>query len=125
MRAEIVERGRRHYRGPFDDQTALNEVMLTRYFEKVVVLSSQFNWRAFYRKNYRTWQNGWRPYPRVDNLDGIYLYHNQRCLNEVLEGLKASSPKANADLPALPEDQQPLSSWTMFSRRLLHRLRHT
>jgi hypothetical protein len=126
MRAEIVERGRRHYRGPFDDQTALNEVMLTRYFEKVVILGSQFNWRAFYKKNYRrTWRNGWKGWPRVDSLDGVCLYHNQFCLEAVLEAIRAAPPSARAELPDLPEDRQPLSGWTMFSRRLLHRLRHT
>src|SRR5262249_33528300 len=34
IRSEIVERGQKYYRGPFDDQTALNEVMLTRYFDQ-------------------------------------------------------------------------------------------
>jgi hypothetical protein len=125
MRAEIAERGRRHYRGPFDDQTALNEVMLTRYFDKMVILSSQFNWRAFYKRGYRTWQNGWRAYPRVDSLDGVYLYHNQRCLGEVLQAIRTVSPAVRAELPALPQDNHPLSGWTLFSRRLLHRLRHT
>ena len=125
MRAEIAERGRRHYRGPFDDQTALNEVMLTRYFDKMVILGSQFNWRAFYKRGYRTWQNGFRPYPRVDSLDGVYLYHNQRCLTEVLEAMRTFPPLTRADLPKLPEDSHPLSSWELFSRRVLHRLRHT
>jgi hypothetical protein len=125
MRSEIAERGRRHYRGPFDDQTALNEVMLTRYFEKMVILGSQFNWRAFYKKGYRTWQNGFRAYPRVDSLDGVYLYHNQRCLEEVLQAMRAAPPTARAELPVLPQDNHPLSGWALFSRRLLHRLRHT
>jgi hypothetical protein len=125
MRAEIVERGRRHYRGPFDDQTALNEVMLTRYFDKVTILGSQFNWRAFYKQTYRGWKTGWRALPRVDSLDGVYLYHNQFCLEAVLEKLKTGPPPPRAELPDLPQDQQPLSGWTMFSRRLLHRLRHT
>lgn len=125
MRAEIAERGRRHYRGPFDDQTALNEVTLTRYFDKLVILSSQFNWRAFYKRSYRTWQTGFRAYARVDSLDGVYLYHNQRCLAEVLETVRTAPPLAKAALPGLPEDNHPLSSWALFSRRLLHRVRHT
>jgi hypothetical protein len=126
MRNEIVERGRRHYRGPFDDQTALNEVMLTRYFDKLVILGSQFNWRAFYQKNYRrTWRNGWRGWPRVDSLDGVFLYHNQFCLPQVLDTMRSAPPRRIAELPDLPQDTSPLSSWTMFSRRLLHRLRHT
>jgi hypothetical protein len=126
MRAEIAERGRRHYRGPFDDQTALNEVMLTRYFDKMVILGSQFNWRAFYKKNYRrTWRNGWRGWPRVDSLDGVYLYHNQFCLEAVLQTMRTAPPPARAQLPELPLDPHPLSGWTAFSRRMLHRLRHT
>lgn len=126
MRGEIAERGRRHYRGPFDDQTALNEVMLTRYFDKLVILSSQFNWRAFYKKNYRrTWLNGWRGWPRVDSLDGVYLYHNQFCLDAVLQTMRTVPPLARATLPDLRQDVHPLSRWTAFSRRVLHRLRHT
>jgi hypothetical protein len=126
MRAEIAERGRRHYRGPFDDQTALNEVMLTRYFDQLVILSSQFNWRAFYKKNYRrTWRNGWRGWPRVDSIDGVYLYHNQFCLEAVLETMRNGQPAPRAQLADLPVDTHPLSSRTIIVRRLLHKLRHT
>jgi hypothetical protein len=125
MRNEIVERGRRYYRGPFDDQTALNEVMLTRYFDKLVILGSQFNWRAFYQKSYRTWRTGWWSYPRVDSLDGVYMYHNQRCLREVLAAMNTDKLNLRAELPDLPEDGHPLSGWALFSRRLLHHLRHT
>ncbi len=124
MREEIVARGRRHYRGPFDDQTALNEVMLTSYFERVTILPSQFNWRGFYKRNYRTWRDGYRRWPRVDSLDGVYLYHNQRCLEDVQAAIQAAPPRSKADLPTLPADQRPLSRWTMFCRRLLHRWRH-
>jgi hypothetical protein len=122
IRAEIVERGRRYYRGPFDDQAALNEVMLTRYFEKVIILGSQFNWRAHYKKNFRTWRNGWRGWPRVDRLDGVYLYHNQHCLTEVLEMMRTDPPSALAELAPLPDDTHPLSSWAMLRRRVRHRL---
>jgi hypothetical protein len=99
--------------------------MLTKYFEDVVILGSQFNWRAFYKRNYRTWQNGWRSWPRVDNLNGVYLYHNQRCSDAVLETVRIAPPERRAELPVLPEDRQPLSGWTLFARRMLHRLRHT
>jgi hypothetical protein len=125
MRGEIVHRGRRHYRGPFDDQTVLNEVSLTRYFDKTVILGSQFNWRADYKRNYRSWRDGWRGWPRVDSLDGVYLYHNNRCLADVLETMRTAPPLAKAELPCLPGDNHPLSRWTMLQRRILHRIRHT
>ena len=125
MRSQIVERGQKHYRGPFDDQTALNEVMLTRHFEQTVILSSQFNWRAFYRKSGRGWHNGWRGWPRVDSLDGVYLYHNQHCLAEVARAVQLRPPATGAFLPDLPSDRQPLSASALFWRRLLHRWLHS
>ena len=125
IRREIVARGRRHYRGPFDDQTVLNEVMLTKYFDQVAILPSQFNWRAFYLKAFRSWRNGWRRWPRVDSLDGVYLYHNNYCLNEVRQTIAAAPPQAKAGLPDLPEDRHPLSRREQFWRRLLHRWRWT
>ena len=124
MREEIVARGRRHYRGPFDDQVTLNEVMLTKYFDQVVILPSQYNWRAFYRKEFRSWRNGWRRRPRVDSLDGVYLFHTNYCLDEAMQTLAADPPKAQAELPELPEDRHPLSRSTLLARRLLHRWRY-
>jgi hypothetical protein len=123
MRAEIVARGRSHYRGPFDDQVSLNEVMLTNYFERLVILPSQFNWRAFYKASYRSWRNGWRGWPRSDSLDGVYLYHNNYCLREVLQTMAEAPPSPRAHLEQLPEDRHPLSWSMMIWRRLLHRWR--
>ena len=125
MRAQIVARGRTHFRGPFDDQTALNEVMLTEHFERVVILPSQFNWRSFYKDSFRSWRNGWRSWPRVDSLDGVYLYHNNYCLSKVLEAMAAAPPRTTAKLENLPADQLPLSRWTLLWRRARHRWRHT
>lgn len=122
MRAEIVARGRSHYRGPFDDQTVLNEVMLTKYFERMVILPSQFNWRAFYQAGYRSWRNAWRSWPRLDSLDGVYLYHNNYCLQQVLQTMKAAPPGQTAGLEMLPEDRHPLSRWEKFWRRAKLRL---
>ena len=125
VRSEIIARGRNYYRGPFDDQTALNEVIITRYFEKLVILPSQFNWRAFYRKSGRGRHNGWRGWPRVDSLDGVYLYHNQHCLDNVTQALQSNSPSPHAVLPSLPTDRYPLSPAKVFWRRLVHRWLHS
>jgi hypothetical protein len=124
MREEIVARGRAHYRGPFDDQTALNEVVNTRYFDQFTVLPSQFNWRAFYRKSYTSWKIGFRIWPRVDHLDGVYIYHNAGCYELVAHDIQAHPPAAKAELPPLPVDKQPLSRSQLFWRRLVHRWLH-
>src|SRR5205814_1751679 len=74
IRQEIVARGLSQYRGPFDDQTALNEVIHTRYYDRLTLLPSQYNWRALYKRSYRGWRNHFRPWPRVDSLDGVVIY---------------------------------------------------
>lgn len=125
IREQIVERGRAQYRGPFDDQTALNEVILTTHFDRLTILPSQYNWRAFYLKTVRHWQRAWRAWPRVDSLDGVYLYHNGRCLEEVLRDLEAAPPRQKAGLSPLEPDAHPLSKQTLMARRLIHRWRHT
>ena len=125
MREEIVARGRAHYRGPFDDQTTLNEVLHTKYFDQIVILPSQFNWRALYRKNFRSWHHNFRSWPRVDCLDGVYIYHNQHCVREVNEAIRRSAPLVRAELPGLPQDREPLSPAMLLWRRILNRLRYS
>jgi hypothetical protein len=125
IRHEVAARGRAHYRGPFDDQTVLNEVVQTSYFDQLAILPSQFNWRALYRKNFRSWHHHFRNWPRVDSLDGVFIYHNQHCVDEVLSALESQQPAARAKLPNLPADTQPLSPSTLFWRRLVHRWLHS
>ncbi len=121
MRTEIINRGRSFYRGPFDDQSVLNEVAHTSAFEDLVILPSQFNWRAFYKKSGRGRHNWWQGWPRVDSLDGVYLYHNAHCLDLVQEALSKQAPAAHAALPPLPQDAHPLSRKTLFWRRIAHK----
>src|SRR5262249_45200893 len=121
IRKQIVSRGRAYYRGPFDDQTALNEVMYTSYFDRLAILPPQFNWRACYRRNLRNWQRLFRKWPRIDSLDGVYIYHNQHCVYNVIEALQVEHPTPRADLPQLPVDTRPLSPSVLLWRRLVHR----
>ena len=113
MRQEIVERGRGHFRTVADDQYVINEVIQTRYFDRLRILPCQFNYRAYLRRRQRGW-------PTVDHLDGVYLYHNAACIEEAK---KLPPVKATADLPALPPDGGPLTSRAQFWRRLRLRLR--
>jgi hypothetical protein len=124
MRRQIVDRGRARYRGPFDDQTALNEVVQSLHFERLTILPTQFNWRACFRRNLR---NNYRLsyWPRADTLDGVYIYHNHACLTEVAEALRTSAPAAHARLEPLLPDTQPLSPTARFWRRLSHWWRFT
>lgn len=125
MRKEIEARGRAHYRGPFDDQTTLNEVVHTCYPGDLTILPSQFNWRAYYQKSYRNWHRQWRTWPRVDCLDGVYIYHNADCIQKVLASIEEFPPKSKAELKPLPQDKRSLSWGALFWRRIAHRLRHT
>jgi hypothetical protein len=125
IRHEIASRGRAHYRGPFDDQTVLNEVVHTSYFRQLTILPSQFNWRALYRKNFRSWHHHFRNWPRVDSLDGVYIYHNQHCVDEVLAAIESKESAPYASLPTLAVDARPLPPLTLFWRRLVHRWLHS
>jgi hypothetical protein len=126
MRREIIARGRARYRGPFDDQMALNEVIQTSYFDQLTVLPSQYNWRAFYRRNStRSWHNLFRAWPRVDSLDGICIYHNHHCCEQVAQDAQINPPAQFAQLPSLPLDKHPLSDRTLFWRRLAQRWFHS
>ena len=122
MRAEIAERGRAHYRGPYDDQTTLNEVVHTRYFDDLIILPSQYNWRAMYQESYRGWRQNFRSWPRVDQLDGIYIYHNQVSVMKVLAALQQQRPAPHANLRPLTPDRGPLNRFERLWRQLRHRL---
>jgi len=112
MRAEIVARGRAHFRN-IDDQRSINEVMQSRYFDQMIILPSQYNFRALLApKRIRRW-------PTVSNLDGVMIYHNSACIEEAKRLLPV---KPKAALPDYPEDAAPLTPgqqrWRRFQERL-------
>ena len=111
MRADIVKRGRTRFRS-VEDQLTLNEVIQTLYYRDVIVLPSQFNFRAHYKLRRRGW-------PTVDNLDGVIIYHNAPC---VLEVKKLIPVKPLATLPELVADTGPLSNSQKFWRKMRLRL---
>ena len=112
IRAEIVARGRSHFRTIADDQFCLNEVIQTKYFDRLRILPCQYNYRAFLKGAYQDKRPGW---PAVDHLDGVVIYHNATCIPEVK---KRGAFKPRADLPALPADGRPLTPREQFRRRL-------
>jgi hypothetical protein len=112
IRTEIVARGRAHFRTVADDQYVINEVIQTRYFERLRILPCQFNYRAYLNRRQRGW-------PTVTHLDGVYLYHNAACMEEA----KRLGPvQPHAVLPALSPDGHPLSKREQFWRKLRLRL---
>lgn len=111
IRSEIVARGRAQFRTVADDQLCINEVIQTRYFNRLRILPSQYN----YRPNLRKKQRGW---PIVDHLDGIVIYHNSFCMAEA----KQLTGKAAATLPSLVADGRPLTVREQFWRKLKNRI---
>jgi hypothetical protein len=96
IRKEILERGRSHFRMIADDQYVLNEVIQTRYYDRLRILPCQYNYRAYLNRR----QSGW---PTVQHLDGVLIYHNGSCLDEAK---KLTGIKPRATLPPLPTDGQ-------------------
>ena len=111
IRAEILARGKSHFRTVADDQYCLNEVIQTKYFDRLRILPCQYNYRAYLKKK----QSGW---PTVEHLDGVLLYHNAACMDEAK---KLPPVKARAELPPLSDDGGPLTSKSQFWRRLQNR----
>ncbi len=113
MREEIVARGRAHFRN-IDDQRSINEVVQTRYYDQLVLLPSQYNYRAFLAPA-GAWQ-----WPTVTHLDGVKIYHNSACIDAAKKLLPV---KPLADLPDLPRDGRPLTPREQSWRRLKERLK--
>jgi hypothetical protein len=113
IRREIVQRGRSHFRTVADDQYCINEVLQTRYYDRLRILPCQYNYRAYLNRRQRGW-------PTVMHLDGVMIYHNGTCLEEAR---KLMPVQARADLPPLPKDERPLTPREQFWRKL--RLRFT
>jgi hypothetical protein len=108
IRREIVARGRSHFRTVADDQHVLNEVIQTRYYDRLRLLPCQYNYRAYLNRKQRGW-------PTVTHLDGVLIYHNATCMDEAK---KIEPVRARAELPALPDDGRPLTPREMFWRKL-------
>ena len=114
MRQEIVARGRTRFRS-VEDQLTLNEVIQTRYYEQIIALPSQYNFRAHYKFRQRGW-------PTVQSLHGVMIYHNSSC---IAEAKKAIPVKPHAELPPLDVETGPLTEWQKFWRKVqLRRQRH-
>ena len=113
IREETVARGRAYFRN-IDDQRSINEVAQTRYYDQMVLLPSQYNYRAFLAP-----ARGTR-WPTVSHLDGVRIYHNSRCI----EAAKKLLPvKPLADLPDFPQDPAPLTPFQQVQRRVRERLK--
>lgn len=110
-REEIVARGRTRFRS-VDDQLTLNEVLLTRYYDQIVLLPSQYNFRAHLAPKTA---KGW---PTVKHLDGVVIYHNSHCV-EAARRLTAVG--THAELPKLEADARPLGAYQKILRKLNNR----
>jgi len=108
IRREIVERGRSHFRTVADDQHCINEVIQTKYHDRLRILPCQYNYRAYLNRKQRGW-------PTVAHLDGVLIYHNGPCVDKAKE---LASAKEKAALPELQKDERPLTEDEQFWRKL-------
>ncbi|HKX60372.1 MAG TPA: hypothetical protein VJS65_00990 [Verrucomicrobiae bacterium] len=111
IRREIVERGRSHFRRRADDQYCINEVIQTKYYDRLRILPCQYNYRAYLNRK----QGGW---PTVTHLNGVLIYHNAPCIENAKTWLKGHTPQSKTDLDGLSKDPGPLDSHEMFLREL-------
>lgn len=112
IRAQIVKRGLTRFRS-VDDQLTLNEVVHTRFYDDLVILPSQYNYRPCLAP---TRIRGW---PTVTHLDGVRIYHNKHCIEAAK---RIAGVARHATLPELKPDQGTLSPFQKFVRRVQHRL---
>jgi hypothetical protein len=112
IRAEIIERGKTRFRTVADDQLVINEVVQTKYFDRVRILPCQFNFRAYFNRKQRGW-------PTVKHLHGVFIYHNATCMDDAK---KLGPVNPRAELPPLERDPLPLNEKQQFWRRLATRL---
>ena len=111
MRQDVVARGRSRFRS-VEDQLTFNEVVQTRYYDQMIILPCQYNFRACYHTKYPGW-------PTVTNLDGVKIYHNALSMAQVSQ---LQSVRPLADLPPLKPDVVPLTNWQKFLRKVQLRL---
>jgi hypothetical protein len=111
IRREIVARGKARFRTVADDQFAVNEVIQTKYYDRLRILPCQYNYRSYLKLK----QHGW---PTVEHLDGVLIYHNAACMEEA-KRLPPVRPKAQ--LPELEGDPRPLTPREQFWRRARQR----
>jgi hypothetical protein len=112
IRHEIVARGRAHFRTVADDQFCINEVLQTKYYDRLRILPCQYNYRTYLNKKQRGW-------PTVPHLDGVMIYHNASCMDEAKNLLPV---KSKGQLPDLEPDGHPLKAREQFWRRFRQRL---
>lgn len=112
IRLEIITRGKTHFRTVADDQYCINEVIQTKYYDRLKILPSHYNYRALLNKRQRGW-------PTVGHLDGIVIYHCARCIEDAKKLLPVRS---RAELPPLPDDNGALTRRTQFWRKVKLRL---
>jgi hypothetical protein len=111
IRGDIVERGRSRFRRVADDQHAINEVIQTRFYQRLRILPCQYNYRAYFKREQRGW-------PTVTHLDGVFIYHNGPCIDQYRDALRTLKVQPIAELPPLPQDTGPLNEEERFWRAL-------
>lgn len=108
LREEYAARGRARFRS-VEDQLTLNEVVHSRYYDDLIILPCQYNYRACLAPvRFRRW-------PTVTHLDGVRIYHNVYCLEAARKLLPVA---ARATLPDLPQDPAPPPRWRQFLRKV-------
>jgi hypothetical protein len=114
IREEIVARGRSCFRTVADDQFCLNEVVQTKFYDRLRLLPCQYNYRCHIAPVKQ------RGIATVEHLDGVIIYHNATCMDAAKRMLPV---KPRAPLPGLESDPGPLTPREQFVRRVKNRLK--
>jgi len=113
MREAILARGRSQFRTLYgDNQMSFNDVVHTRFYDELIILPCQYNYRALLHRK-RNW-------PTVDHLDGVVLYHVGRCIEEARALLPV---REKAELSPLAAKAPPQTLLAQTVRRLQNKMR--
>jgi lipopolysaccharide biosynthesis glycosyltransferase len=113
IREAIVSRGRSMFRTLWDDQESFNEVINTLFYDQLIILPCQYNYRGMLNIRRRGWAT-------VSNLDGVKIYHCRLCV----EAAKKILPFAPVHhLKPLAQDTSPPKAWQQRWRRCRHQIK--
>ncbi len=113
IREAIFERGLSMFRTLWDDQESFNEIVNIEYYNQLIILPCQYNYRSLLNEQ----RHGWAT---VTNLDGVKIYHCRLCIDAAKKILPVAPIPI---LKPLLEDKIPPNALQQKWRRYRHRIK--